>query len=235
MELLSHKASYVPLVSGVERKNRRDARQERVFGFNPDAANAVIEGAGQESHEEYINFITSRPNKAAPRQSELSDEVSKRNLYGPAAIQAESPIAILAKQQPTPMLKGNAEVVNALQYIQGLLAMTKAEGKYFECALNPHEQAEFKKIIHEPASSATNRAAERLYKNLIRIINDSELESYEEQYEEFLETIFGCTMTSQDGDIIDEFEANFVTFRQIEAYCKRDVSTHNSVYYLKIP
>ena len=147
----------------------------------------------------------------------------QRNLFGPAAIQSDSPIAILARQQPK-MVKENAEVVNVFQYIQGLLAMTKAEGKYFECALNQSEQAHFKQLLYQPASSATNRAAERLYKNLVRILNDKDLESYDSKYEEFLETVFGCTLISEDGDILDEFEANFVTFRQIEAYCKPEVS-----------
>ena len=77
MEFTENKAGYVPLVSGEERQNRREARQERVFGYNPDAAQAVIEGAGVENHEEYVNFITSRPNRLASRQNELSDHVSK--------------------------------------------------------------------------------------------------------------------------------------------------------------
>ena len=148
------------------------------------------------------------------------------NLYGPAAIQAPSPLSMLAKE-PVPMIKDNSEPVSAMEYIQGLLAMTKAEGKYFENALNEEQQEHFKEILMQPASRATNRAAERLYQNLKNIMHGEEFgerKSYDDQYEEFLENIFGCTKVSEDGDITEEFEANFVTLMQIQAYCKRDVS-----------
>ena len=80
LEFVSNKEGYVPLVSGVERLNRREARQERVFGYNPEAANAATTSQGSGSHEEYLNFITTRPDSSARRQNEMSNEVSKAEL-----------------------------------------------------------------------------------------------------------------------------------------------------------
>ena len=155
----------------------------------------------------------------------------KLNLYGPAAIQAPSPLSMLARE-PMKMVKDNSEPVSAMEFIQGLLAMTKGEGRYFENALNTTQQEHFVEVLALPASKATNRAAERLYKNLKNIMFGKEFgedKTYEDQYEEFLENIFGCTRVSVEGDLVEEFEANFVPFDQIQAYCKREVSQINNV------
>ena len=120
--MTSNKPGFVPRVTGEERNIQRYLRQQRVFSSDPD----IIERAnvGELDHEGYVNQIVSRAVAEAPRQIEMAVEVSQQTLYGPAPIQAPSPLQMIA-HQPKPMLKTNSTVVSAFEYIKGLLAMTR--------------------------------------------------------------------------------------------------------------
>ena len=126
MELTGSRPGYVPVVSEQERINQRIIRQRRVFSNDPH----VMEQAnlGEEDHEGYVNRIVNRSAESAPRQVEMSTEVSQKTLYGPAPIQAPSPLQLIASR-PRPMLKTNSTVVSSFEYIKGLLAMTQVNFK----------------------------------------------------------------------------------------------------------
>ena len=109
-------------MSGEERSVQRYLRQRRVFSNDPEViARASV---GELDHEGYVNRIVARTANEASRQVEMSLEVSQKTLYGPAPIQAPSPLQMIASQ-PRPMLKTNSTVVSAFEYMKGLLAMTK--------------------------------------------------------------------------------------------------------------
>ena len=126
MELTSSKPGFVPRVTGEERSNQRFLRRQRVFTKDPETFERA--NVGELDHEGYVNQIVSRAAAEAPRQLEMSLEVSQKTLYGPAPIQVPSPLQMIASQ-PKPMLKTNSTVVSAFEYIKGLLAMTKVKSK----------------------------------------------------------------------------------------------------------
>ena len=131
LELTNSKPGFVPRVSGEERNVQRYLRQQRVFSNDPEIFHRA--NVGEEDHEGYVNRIASRPAAEAPRQVEMSIEVSQKTLYGPAPIQVPSPLQMIA-DQPRPMLKTNSTVVSSFEYIKGLLAMTKVNDRsIFKC------------------------------------------------------------------------------------------------------
>ena len=124
LEFTSSKPGFVPRVDGEERTAQRYLRQQRVF--SNDQATFERARAGELDHEGYVNHIVSRTAEQAPRQVEMSVEVSQKTLYGPAPIQVPSPMQMIASQSK-PMVKANSTVVSAFEYIKGLLAMTKVK------------------------------------------------------------------------------------------------------------
>ena len=84
-----------------------------------------------QDYQEYRQMILDRPRGEATRQLKVSQDISSRNLYGPAAIQAPNQLQILANSEVV-HTKANSQVMSSFDYIKALLSMMRAQGLYFE-------------------------------------------------------------------------------------------------------
>ena len=116
----------VYLQSGNERYAQRERRQQA-----RNRATAVEVYDQEFDYEEYRDLILTRSREEAPRQLKVSQDISSHALYGPAAIQAPSSLAMLEHNVENPT-KQNSMVVTGFDYIKALLNMSAAQGQYFD-------------------------------------------------------------------------------------------------------
>ena len=114
------------LSTGIERYAQRERRSIA------RSREEVIDVYDQEfDYEEYRELILNRSREEAPRQLKVSQDISSHALFGPAAIQAPTPLAMLENNVETPT-KQNSTVVTGFDYIKALLGMSAAQGQYFD-------------------------------------------------------------------------------------------------------
>ena len=137
----------------------------------------------------FIIKILDRTRDDAPKQVALAYDVNRPALMGPAAIQAPSPMQMLASNvQAKLAIKDNSQNVSNFEHIQALIQLTEATGKYFE-NWSEDQQLIFKNALDEKVvpEARRNRMVQKI-KEIIQIRNK------EEAYEQFLEYCFSAQL-----------------------------------------
>ena len=123
----------------------------------------------------------------------VAHDLSRPQLYGPAAVQAPTKIQML-NSTVKPALKDNSSVVSGFHLIKEVLNMARAQGKYFE-SLSEGNQEDVVNYIKNMVIPSDRMS--RLTKKLLHLVK---LDNQVLAYEEFLEFMFGATIVS--GKII---------------------------------
>ena len=127
----------------------------------------------------------------APKQVALGFAINRPALMGPAAIQAPSPMQMLASNVQR-AIKENSESSTNFEHIQAVLAMSKASGKYFD-SLSINDQEIFKSAVQN-----TEVPRDRVVRMVNKIKELFQLPDKELAYEGFLEFAFGATIIESE-------------------------------------
>ena len=119
-------------------------------------------------------------------------EVNRPALYGPASIQAPSPMQMLASNVQTTMaIKDNSQNATNFEHIQALIQLTEATGKYFE-SWTEDQQMMFKNALNEKTVPEDRRL--RMVQKIRMIIK---LQNKDSAYEQFLEHCFSAEVVER--------------------------------------